>query len=43
MESSMEKVSLLIRKDKHEKEVGKMEIESNGIKMIIGKMLDGYL
>lgn len=39
----MEKVSLLILKGKHGKEVGKMEIESSGIKMIIGKKLDRYL
>jgi hypothetical protein len=43
MENSMEKVSLLIRKDKQEKGVGKMEIGSNGIKMTIGKILDRYL
>jgi hypothetical protein len=43
MESSMGRVSLLIPKDKHEKGVGKMEIESSGIKTIIGKMFDRYL
>ena len=43
MENSMEKVSLLIRKDKQEKGVGKMEIGSNGIKMTIRKILDRYL
>ena len=32
MENSTEKVGLLIQKGKHEMEVGKMEIELNGLK-----------